>query len=227
MADARDNTHSSAHSLDGRRPLVVGLTGGIAAGKSLVGRMFEALGLPVWNADDAAKQLYATDSALREAMVERWGDDIGAFDVAGNLVDIDRQALAKIVFNDPLELTWLEQRVHPAVGRAFEKWIADVQCTEHADIVVREAAILFESKSDETCDMVVTVEAPLNLRISRALARKSNEALKKEDILKRVEQQWQPHERMAKADHVVQNDGISPLLPQVFELVSLIRCRLG
>ena len=206
---------------------MVGLTGGIAAGKSLVGRMFEALGLPVWNADDAAKQLYATDSALREAMVERWGDDIGAFDVAGNLVDIDRQALAKIVFNDPLELTWLEQRVHPAVGRAFEKWVADVQSTEHANIVVREAAILFESKSDETCDMVVTVEAPLNLRISRALARKSNEALKKEDILKRVEQQWQPHERMAKADHVVQNDGISPLLPQVFELVSLIRCRLG
>ena len=91
MADPRPNTHPLAHSPDGTRLLVVGLTGGIAAGKSLVGRMFEALGLPVWNADDAAKQLYATDAALREAMVERWGDDIGAFDGAGNLVDIDRQ----------------------------------------------------------------------------------------------------------------------------------------
>ena len=76
--------------------------GGIAAGKSLVGRMFEALGLPVWNADDAAKQLYATDSALREAMVERWGDDIGAFDVAGNLVDIDRQGARKDCVQRPL-----------------------------------------------------------------------------------------------------------------------------
>ena len=207
--------------------MVVGLTGGIAAGKSLVGRMFEALGLPVWNADDAAKQLYATDAVLREAMVERWGDDIGEFDGAGNLVDIDRRALAQIVFNDAEELTWLEQRVHPAVGRAFEKWFADLQRDGHAEIVVREAAILFESKSDETCDTVVTVEAPLNLRISRAMSRESHAVLKKEDILKRVQQQWEPQERMAKADHVVENDGNTPLLPQVLALASLIRRKVG
>ena len=227
MADNRPNTHPLAHSPDGTRPLVVGLTGGIAAGKSLVGRMFEALGLPVWNADDAAKQLYANDSALRDAMVERWGDDIGAFDVAGNLVDIDRRALAQIVFNDAEELTWLEQRVHPAVGRAFERWVAELQRDGHAEIVVREAAILFESKSDETCDMVVTVEAPLDLRISRALSRKSNAPLTKEDILKRVQLQWQPQERMAKADHVIENDGTAPLLPQVLDVTSLIRRKVG
>ncbi|MDA9756298.1 dephospho-CoA kinase [Flavobacteriales bacterium] len=227
MADPRPNTHSMDHSPDGTRPLVVGLTGGIAAGKSLVGRMFEALGLPVWNADNAAKQLYATDAPLREAMVERWGDDIGAFDGAGNLVDIDRQALAQIVFNDAEELNWLEQRVHPAVGRAFEKWVAGVQRDGCAEIVVREAAILFESKSDETCDMVVTVEAPLDLRISRALSRKSNAPIKKEDILKRVQQQWQPHERMAKANHVIENDGNTPLLPQVLALAGLIRRKVG
>ena len=92
---------------------------------------------------------------------------------------------------------------------------------------MREAAILFESKSDETCDMVVTVEAPLDLRISRALSRKSNAPIKKEDILKRVQQQWQPHERMAKADHVIENDGNTPLLPQVLALVGLIRRKVG
>ena len=83
------------------------------------------------------------------------------------------------MFNDPEELTWLEQRVHPAVGRAFEKWVADVQRDGCAEIVVREAAILFESKSDETCDMVVTVEAPLDLRISRALSRESHACSRK------------------------------------------------
>ena len=227
MADNRPNTHPLAHSPDGTRPLVVGLTGGIAAGKSLVGRMFEALGLPVWNADDAAKQLYATDAALRHAMVKRWGDDIGAIDDAGNLVDIDRRKLAQIVFNDPEELSWLEQMVHPAVARAFEQWLADLQRNGHAEIVVREAAILFESKSDETCDVVVTVEAPLDLRISRALSREGNPQLSKEDILKRVQQQWQPQERMAKADHVIENDGIAPLLPQVLDVASLIRRKVG
>ena len=227
MAGTHSNTHAPSPACEGSRPLVVGLTGGIAAGKSLVGRMLEALGFPVWNADDAAKRLYATDAALRDAMVERWGDDIGAFDVAGNLVDIDRRELAQIVFNDAEELTWLEHRVHPAVGRAFEKWVTDLQRDGHAEIVVREAAILFESKSDDTCDVVVTVEAPLDLRISRALSRKSNAPLKKEDILKRVQQQWQPHERMAKADHVVENDGNSPLLPQVLDVADLIRRKVG
>ena len=113
------------------------------------------------------------------------------------------------------------------MGRAFEKWVADVQRDGCAEIVVREAAILFESKSDETCDMVVTVEAPLDLRISRALSRESHAVLKKEDILKRVQQQWQPHERMAKADHVIENDGNTPLLPQVLALAGLIRRKVG
>ena len=227
MATTHSNTHAPSLAREGSRPLVVGLTGGIAAGKSLVGRMFEALGFPVWNADNAAKQLYATDAALRHAMVKRWGDDIGAIDDAGNLVDIDRRKLAQIVFNDPEELSWLEQKVHPAVARAFEQWLADLQCDGHAEIVVREAAILFESKSDETCDVVVTVEAPLDLRISRALSREGNPQLSKEDILKRVQQQWQPKERMAKANHVIDNDGASPLLPQVLDVASLIRGKVG
>ena len=227
MAGSRSNTHAQPSAGENSRPLVVGLTGGIAAGKSLVGRMLEALGLPVWNADDAAKMLYASDANLRRTLVERWGDNIGAYNDAGILVDIERHALAQIVFNDPEELAWLEQRVHPAVARAFENWIVDVQRSGGVDIVVREAAILFESKSDETCDVVVTVEAPLDLRIARALLRDNHLAVTKEDILKRVQQQCEPHERMAKADHVIQNDDISPLLPQVLELASVIRRQVG
>ena len=227
MAGSTSTPHAPSLRRKGSRPLVVGLTGGIAAGKSVVGRMFEALGHPVWNADDAAKQLYKNDASLRRALVERWGDAIGRFDDAGNLVDIGRHALAEIVFSDTRELAWLEQMVHPAVGRAFENWVGGIQRAGCIELVVREAAILFESKSDETCDVVVTVEAPLELRISRALSREGHAALTKEDILKRVQQQWNPHERMAKADHVIHNDGTSPLLPQVLAVVGAIRRMMG
>ena len=74
---------------------------------------------------------------------------------------------------------------------------------------------------------MVTVEAPLDLRISRALSREGNPELSKDDILKRVQRQWQPHERMAKSDHVIDNDGAAPLLPQVMDVVRLIRRNVG
>lgn len=209
------------------RPAVVGLTGGIAAGKSLVGRMFEALGMPVWNADEAAKMLYANDESLRRELVARWGDHIGVHDHEGSLVDIHRRKLAQIIFNDSHELAWLERRVHPAVGRAFEMWASEVQRTAPANVVIREAAILFESQSHLTCDAVVTVEAPLDLRITRALSREGNGNSSKADILKRVQRQWESAGRIARADFVINNDETSQLLPQVLDLAKAIRTRFS
>ena len=86
----------------------------------------------------------------------------------GDIVDVDRAALAKNVFGHPEELAWLESKVHPAVARAFDTWLDSQRaCTW----VVREAAILFESNSDQGCDAVVTVEAPMAFRQARALRR--------------------------------------------------------
>ena len=126
-------------------------------------------------------------------------------------MDIDRPALAKKVFGQPDELAWLESKVHPAVARAFDTWL-DGQRT--CTWVVREAAILFESGSDQGCDAVVTVEAPVALREARALRRGASP----EDVARRMNVQWPSEDRIARAQATIWNDGVRPLLPQVEQL---------
>ncbi|MDA0728403.1 MAG: dephospho-CoA kinase [Bacteroidetes bacterium] len=197
------------------RPLVLGLTGGMAAGKSLVGKMLQAFGVPVWDADAAAKSLYRSDAILREAVLNQWGEDYALTDADGRAYDLDRAKLAALIFTDDEAKLWLESKVHPAVSRVFDVW-----CTSHgvgASYIVREAAILFESGTHEGCDWTATVEAPEALRIQRALHRPGSEARTKEDVLRRMSLQWSREERARHADFVIENDG-RPLLAQVLAL---------
>ena len=194
-----------------QRPFVVGVTGGIAAGKSTVCRMLSSMGVAVWDADCAAKSLYRTDHGLRDDVVGHFGVEVALRDDQGATVDIDRPALAKKVFGHPDKLAWLESRVHPAVVRAFDTWL-DGQRT--CTWVVREAAILFESGSDQGCDAVVTVEAPVALREARALRRGASP----EDVARRMNVQWPSEDRIARAQATIWNDGVRPLLPQVEQL---------
>ena len=204
------------------RPSVVGVTGGMAAGKSLVTRMFAALGAPTWDADFAAKRLYQTDATLQQATLDRWGPRIAKLDEFGRMVDVDRQALAEVVFSSPDELAWLEAQVHPAVGRAFSSWL---EAQNHARVVIREAAILFESGSGATCDVTLTVEAPEALRIRRAQdrARQHGQVVPSESEIKaRLARQWTEAQRVSKADHVLRNDAKDALLPQVLAIWALL-----
>ena len=194
-----------------QRPFVVGVTGGIAAGKSTVCRMLSSMGVAVWDADCAAKSLYRTDHGLRDDVVGHFGVEVALRDDQGAAVDIDRPALAKKVFGQPDELAWLESKVHPAVARAFDTWLDGQRaCTW----VVREAAILFESGRDQGCDAVVTVEAPVALREARALRRGASP----EDVARRMNVQWPSEDRIARAQATIWNDGVRPLLPQVEQL---------
>lgn len=193
------------------RPFVVGVTGGIAAGKSTVCRMLSSMGVAVWDADHAAKSLYRTDHGLRDEVVGHFGVEVALRDGRGAAMDIDRSALAKKVFGHPDELAWLESKVHPAVARAFDTWLDGQQARTW---VVREAAILFESGSDQGCDAVVTVEAPVALREVRALRRGASA----EDVARRMNVQWPSEDRIARAQATIWNDGVRPLLPQVEQL---------
>ncbi len=206
---------SPAHA---SRPVVVGVTGGMAAGKSLVTNMFAALGASTWDADWAAKRLYQTDAALQQATLDRWGPGIAKFDEDGRMVDVNREALAEVVFSNPEELAWLEAQVHPAVGRAFSSWL---EGQAHASVVIREAAILFESGSDVTCDITLTVEAPEALRIRRAQdrARRRGQAVpSKTEVRARLARQWTEAQRVSRADHVLRNGPKDALLPQVLAI---------
>ena len=193
------------------RPFVVGVTGGIAAGKSTVCRMLSSMGVAVWDADGAAKSLYRTNQGLRDDVVGHFGVEVALRDGRGAATDIDRPALAKKVFGHPDELAWLESKVHPAVARAFDTWLDGQRARTW---VVREAAILFESGSDRGCDAVVTVEAPVALREVRALRRGASA----EDVARRMNVQWPSEDRIARAQATIWNDGVRPLLPQVEQL---------
>ena len=100
----------------------VGLTGGIGAGKSTVGRVFETLGIPRFDADKYAHQIYVNSDAVRMSVIERFGEEVGVFNEAGVSVDINRSALASIVFNSEEDLKFLNELVHPAVRRGYEVW---------------------------------------------------------------------------------------------------------
>ena len=221
MQTTKSQAKATGHSSVSSRPLILGLTGGMAAGKSLVARMFAKLGAAVWEADAAAKTLYQIDAHLREAMILRWGAQVVRCDEHGKQVDVHRQAVADIVFADAQELAWLESRVHPAVGRAFALWLEEQAQIGEARVVVREAAILFESGSDASCDVTVTVEAPETLRIARAQHRAQAEGQpvpEEADIRARMDRQWTEAQRTARADHVVRNTDGTAILPQVLDI---------
>ena len=193
--------------------MVVGLTGGMGTGKSVVARILRSLGYPVYAADERAKSLYLTDGTLKSGMKHRFGSDV--FDTEGVL---DRQALAERVFGDDEELRALNALVHPAVARDFEEW-KDRCASSGSKVVFREAAILFESGSDSDCDMVWAVSAPLDLRLARISSRNG---WTREEIDRRLVHQWPAEEVESRADVVIPNDGNKALVPVILSLLTCL-----
>ena len=190
---------------------VVGLTGGMGAGKSVVARILRCMGHPVYDADSAAKRLYDEDSVLLEAVKTRFGP--ATLDAKGRLI---RSRLAALVFSEPEALEALNALVHPAVARDFRRWHSQREAQGHP-WVFREAAILFESGSNQDCDRVWGVTAPDAVRVDRVRHRSGWSEL---DIRARMSRQWPQDEVMNRCDAHIQNDGQSPLVPQILHLVS-------
>ncbi|MGB0170575.1 MAG: dephospho-CoA kinase [Flavobacteriales bacterium] len=190
---------------------VVGLTGGMGSGKSVVSHILRCLGHPVYDADAAAKRLYHEDPALLQAVTVRFGPEV--VDAEGRL---DRGRLAALVFADPEALAALNALVHPAVARDFKTWRSHQEARGHR-WVFREAAILFESGSDRDCHRTWGVAAPQALRVDRVRRRSG---WSKSDILARMARQWSQEEVMSRCDARIDNGGSEPLVPQVLQLVS-------
>lgn len=190
-----------------KRPFIIGLTGGIGSGKSTVARIFTSLGFIWYQADQVAKQLYHTDQNLRRSLEETFGKQVYRND------QIDREYLAQIVFRDKDALEKLNKLVHPAVKRHFD----DFKIANHQSIIVREAAILFESGSNEDCDLTITVSCPEETRIERVQKR---DGLTREAILERLKNQMTDIERAEKADEELTNDGQTLLIPQVTSILT-------
>lgn len=187
--------------------LKIGITGNIGGGKTTVSKIFEILGIPVFYADDAAKNVMTTDPVLIEGIKS-------AFGTASYFEDgiLNRKHIAGIVFNDEKELAKLNALVHPAVFRAFDTWVAQAKDVPY---VMKEAALLFESDSYKMCDKTIMVTAPLELRIERVMKR---DHLTRDEITARNEKQFSEEKKITLADFVIRNDDTELVIPQVLKL---------
>lgn len=185
---------------------LLGLTGGIGSGKTLVCSLLERLGIPVYYADAAAKRLMNQDPVLAGAIIRLLGEE------AYHGTSLNRGFVADAVFGDPDLLAQLNALVHPAVRKDFSIW---VEHQERVPYVVEEAAILFESGAHRFLDGSVLVYAPEELRIRRVMERDGVEEL---SVRKRMMHQMNEEEKMKLADHIIYNDDRQMLLPQVIAL---------
>ena len=192
---------------------MIGLTGGIGAGKSVVAKIFTTLGIPVFNADEAAKQMMQTSPSIKEKLIEQFGSSI--YNVSG----LQKENLADIVFNDSFQLQLLNAIVHPETIQAAKDWAAK----QTSPYVIKEAALIFESGAADGLFKVIGVTAPLSLRIHRVMQR---DGVSKEQVEARMQHQISDTIKMRLCDYVIQNNNQQMLIPQVLELDKLIRAAL-
>lgn len=188
--------------------LKVGITGGIGSGKSLIRKIFAIEGHPVYDADYAGKWLLNNDETVKLFVRKAFGDSI--YNSEGKL---DRKHMASIVFADKEKLKNLTDIVHPAVALHSMDWFKKIK--GNAKFAIKEAAVLFESGSYKALDKIITVTAPLDLRIKRVMKRDNTN---KEEVLKRAEKQMSDEEKIALSDYVIENFGRNKLLPQVLDI---------
>lgn len=190
--------------------LRIGITGGIGSGKSVVCRLFQLLGAPVYDSDQRAKWLMSNDLDLRAELLTTFGPQ--TFDSAGQL---DRAYLARTAFADPAQLARLNALVHPHVGRDFETW-ASAQQQAGRPYLLKEAALLYESGAYRQLDRIITVFAPQAVRQARVLRRDSHRTAA--DVLAIIGKQMSEEEKKQRADYVIHNDDQQLLLSQVLAL---------
>ena len=174
----------------------IGLTGGIASGKSSVGRLLAAQGLPLLDADVYAREALAPGSPGAGAVLERYGDRVRAPDE-----EIDRAALGQIVFGDGAERRWLEQLLHPIVRACFK---AKLQELAAEPVVVLVVPLLFEAGLETLCSEVWLVDCDETQQLQRLMAR---DGLGEADARARIAAQWPLARKRQLADVVLNNRG--------------------
>lgn len=182
--------------------LKIGITGGIGSGKSVVSKIIESIGYPVFNSDLEAKNIINSNERVRNELIQIFGPSI--YTSTG----LNRQLLAQKIFSDPALRDKVNEIVHPRVREAFEKFCLN----STKNLVFNEAAILIETGSYKQFDKLIVVTAPKEVRIDRVVKR---DHVTKEDVLARMSNQWDDEKKVQFADVIINNDGSEPLLIQI------------
>lgn len=188
--------------------LKLGLTGGIGSGKTFICNKFKELGVPIFNADESAKEIFLKKE-IQDKIKWQLNIDSDAIDENGIII---RKKLADIVFADNSKLQILNSILHPLTATAFENWLKDKQDHKY---ILKEAAILFESGANKMVDLVITVTAPIYIRIARVSNRDN---LTEKEIRKKIDSQWTDEEKIVNSSFVIVNDGIQDVRSQVLEI---------
>lgn len=188
---------------------VIGLTGGIGSGKTTIANYFNEMGVPVYIADDGAKNVMKSDNIIDEIKAS-FGETLFENNI------LNRAKLAEIVFNDKDKLAKLNAIVHPAVKKDFEVWLLQHQNCEY---VIYEAAILFESGRYKECDLIITVTAPEEVRIERVLKRDNTT---REQVLSRMKMQWDDENRISRSNFVINNDNLKNAKEEVVKILKIL-----
>ena len=188
---------------------IIGLTGGIGSGKTTIANYFKTLGIPVYIADDEARKITDNPEILKE-IETLFGNSV--FDDN----QLNRQKVARIVFDDPKKLQQLNAIIHPAVKKHFENWLKQ-HLNEH--FVIKETAILFESGSYKDCDIIITVIVPFEIRIKRVMER---DKISREAVLKRIKQQWSDDQKIEKSTYIIDNLERESAKRQVEEILKIL-----
>lgn len=192
-------------------PLVLACTGGIGSGKTFVAGIFEHMGVPVYYSDSMAKGLYFKDRGLVESLVKLLGDDVVDGVLDNGIPKLDFKRFAAKIFGDNTLKKSVEEIVHPAVLRDFEKWRRHY-CGTQKYVIIESAIILELPVFNGLEKRILIVVAPEELRVKRVMGR---DKASKEMVLSRIRSQWSDRQREAMADFVIFADEKRPLIEQV------------
>ena len=186
---------------------VLGITGGIGSGKTVVSEILKIKGIPVYNSDLEAKRLMETSPAIREKLSGHFGENLYENDT------LNKKLLASIIFDCSEKLTFVNSVVHPEVYQDFKEW----KESTNVEWVGMESAILFESGFNQYADFCLLVSAPIELRIQRTQKR---DRLDREAVLNRIRNQMPEEEKQSLADFTIVNDNRQAVLPQIENLIN-------
>ena len=183
----------------------IGITGGIGAGKSLVAEIIKAMGYPVYNSDERAKELTESNPKIKEGLIYLFGEEIYQNDT------LNKFALAQAIFSDDSLREKVNALIHPIVREDFNLWAL----AQNNSLVFNESAILFETGSFKNFDAIILVYAPAELRIKRIMKRDN---YSENEVLKRMNSQFSDEEKYQLTEFRVLNDEQTPLLVQVEQI---------
>ena len=175
---------------------IVGLTGGIGSGKTTVAKIFKSLGVPVYNSDEEAKLLMQSSEVIKQELIQLLGKECYT---DGQL---NRSFIASKVFEDAVLLEKINAIVHPKVATHFEQWFSQ----QNAPYIIKEVAILFETKSQHLFDFIITVTAPEEIRIQRVMERDQKT---KKEVLAIIDKQLPDSEKINQSNFVINSSTFS------------------